>query len=109
MAPIIPGLTDDPADMQRVASQAAGHGAQFLWGGTLYLKDGTRDHFAAFVRDNYPDIESDLFRVYPGAYARRDVAGRIDEKVAAVRREQGFADMQLKRDRARPRQLELSL
>ncbi len=109
MAPIIPGLTDDPVSMQSVASRAADHGAQFLWGSTLYLKDGTRDHFAAFVRDHYPDIEGDLFRLYPGAYARRDVARRIDERVAAVRREQGFADMQLKRDRARPRQLELSL
>ena len=109
MAPIIPGLTDDLDGMQSVASQAADHGAQFLWGGTLYLKDGTRDHFTAFVRDHYPGIERDLFRVYPGAYARTDVARRIDEKVATVRREEGFADIQRMRDRTRPRQLELRL
>ena len=109
MAHVIPGLTDDLVGMRSVASQAAEHGAQFLWGGTLYLKDGTRNHFAAFVRDHYPGIERDLFGLYPGAYARRDVTGRIDERVAAVRREQGFVEMQLTRDRARPRQLELSL
>ena len=109
MAPIIPGLTDDLVSMRSVASQAADHGAQFLWGGTLYLKDGTRDHFMAFVRDQYPDIEGDLFRVYPGVYARRDVAGQIGDRVAAVRGEQGFAKMQLTRERSRPRQLELTL
>ncbi len=109
MAPVIPGLTDDLAAMRSVASRAAEHGAQFLWGGTLYLKDGTRDHFAAFVRDHYPGIERDLFSLYPGAYARKDVSGRINESVAVVRREQGFDEMQLARDRARPRQLELSL
>lgn len=109
LAPIIPGMTDDPEGLRRVASRAAESGARFLWGGTLYLKDGTRDHFMSFIREQFPDMEGGLAGVYPGAYARPDVAGRISERVEAIREDLGFAGVERERTAARPRQMKLGL
>lgn len=109
VAPIIPGITDDPTGLQRVVSQAVDHGARFLWGGALHLKGGTKDHFMSFVDEQYPGMKHDFLRMYPGAYAHRTVTREIDDRVKALREDHGFAEMHRREQAARPRQMELSL
>ena len=109
LAPVIPGMTDDPEAMRRVASAAADSGARFLWGGALYLKEGTRDHFMSFIRERFPHMEGALADIYAGAYARPDVARRIGGRVQALKEDLGFGRLDRERAAARPRQMELRL
>ena len=69
LAPIIPGLTDRPEQIEAVVRAAAEHGACFLGANVLHLKPGTREHFLAFLRSHYPSLLAMYERLYPGAYA----------------------------------------
>src|SRR5579864_9003034 len=45
MAPILPGLSDRPEQLEEVVKAARAAGATGLWASMLHLKDGTRQHF----------------------------------------------------------------
>jgi DNA repair photolyase len=69
MNPIVPGLTSQPAKLERTVQAIADHGAAFMGTNLLYLKEGTRIHFMAFLEKNYPDLWTKYQRLYQGAYA----------------------------------------
>lgn len=69
LSPVIPGLTDDPANLESVVRAAADHGAHFLGTRILYLQPGTREHFLGFLKSEYPDLLTEYRRLYPGSYA----------------------------------------
>src|SRR5256884_1916307 len=45
MAPILPGLSDRPEQLEAVVRAAREAGASSLWAGALHLRAGTRQHF----------------------------------------------------------------
>ena len=45
MAPLLPGLSDHPSQIERVVAAAREAGACGIWANLLYLKPGTREHF----------------------------------------------------------------
>src|SRR5438270_3936224 len=49
MAPILPGLSDRPEQIEAVVKAAPAAGATGLWGGMLHLRDGTREHFMSVL------------------------------------------------------------
>jgi DNA repair photolyase len=67
MAPIIPRLSDGPAQMEEVVRAARDAGAAFLWANVLYLKEGTREHFLDSVARYWPD----LLPAFEADYAHR--------------------------------------
>jgi DNA repair photolyase len=69
MAPIVPGLTSQPAKLEATVKAIADHGASFVGANLLYLKDGTRTHFMGFLEKNYPELWKKYQRLYKGAYA----------------------------------------
>ena len=69
LAPVLPGITDGPANLEGVARAAAACGARFLSANMLYLKPGTREHYLDFIRQQYLDLALDYGRLYPGAYS----------------------------------------
>jgi DNA repair photolyase len=69
MAPIVPGLTSQPAKLEATVKAIADHGASFVGANLLYLKDGTRTHFMGFLEENYPELWKKYQRLYKGAYA----------------------------------------
>jgi DNA repair photolyase len=69
MAPIVPGLTSQPARLERAIKAIADHGAAFCGANVLYLKDGTRTHFMAFLAREYPQLVPRYQKMYRGAYA----------------------------------------
>jgi len=50
LAPVLPGLTDAPASLERVVEAACEHGASFIADNVLYLKPGTNEWFMPFLR-----------------------------------------------------------
>ena len=66
IAPVLPGLSDRPDQIESVVKAAKDCGAQFLWCGTLRLAPGTREHFLKCLAKDWPE----LLRRYEGIYAR---------------------------------------
>src|SRR5438874_5217700 len=64
MAPILPGLSDDPEQLAEVARAAREAGATHLWGNLLYLKAGTREHFLAALERDWPEQREQYERLY---------------------------------------------
>lgn len=83
LAPVLPGITDDTAGMEAVVRAAADHGAHFLGTRNLYLQPGTREHFLEFLQQEFPELQSEYDRLFPGTYLpkrfRDQVAGTVDQ------------------------------
>jgi DNA repair photolyase len=67
MAPILPGLSDRPEQLEDVVRAARAAGATGLWANMLHLKDGTREHFLSVLATHWPE----LVRRYEHAYRDR--------------------------------------
>ena len=92
VAPIIPGMTDGLSNLSAVARAASEHGARFLGGSTLYLKEGTKEHFLEFLNAEYPSLAKSYGRLYPGAYAPRRVQDRVQGIMYKLKRVNGMLD-----------------
>ena len=93
MAPILPGLTDDPAGLREVILAARDHGATSVWANVLYLKPGTRVHFLDHLARDWPELLPRYEALYArGAYVDRAIVSEVKGRVETLRREQGIAD-----------------
>jgi len=56
MAPILPGLSDRPDQIEAVVIAARDAGASHVWSGMLHLRDGTRQHFLDTLGRYWPEL-----------------------------------------------------
>jgi DNA repair photolyase len=56
MAPILPGLSDRPEQLEAVVRAARDAGASHVWSGVLHLRDGTRQHFLNVLERHWPEL-----------------------------------------------------
>ena len=56
LAPILPGLSDDPALLAEVVREARAAGANGIWANVLYLRPGTREHFLEALARDWPEL-----------------------------------------------------
>ena len=56
VAPVLPGITDDPASLAAVVRAAAAAGASHVWHSALNLGTITRDAYFAFLRSTRPEL-----------------------------------------------------
>jgi DNA repair photolyase len=66
MAPILPGLSDRPEQLEEVVRAARAAGARGIWANLLYLKPGTREHFLEALARDWPDQLDRYERLYAG-------------------------------------------
>jgi DNA repair photolyase len=97
MAPIIPGWSDAPAQLEEVAAACLEAGAVFVTPIALHLRRGVKEHFLAFVEEHHPERHAALARRYArSAYLstpEQDViARRVHGVVALERRRRSTAD-----------------
>jgi DNA repair photolyase len=90
LAPILPGLTDDPADLERVVDAAREHGASFIHDNVLYLKPGTKEWFMPFLREAYPHLSERYAKYYRGAYAPQTYTQDVHRTVERLRLKYGM-------------------
>ena len=97
MAPILPGLTDDPGGLAEVVRAARDAGATGVWCNVLYLKPGTREHFLDNLARDWPALLPRYERLYRGvAYPERDVVEPIKARVVALRERFEIADRRMR-------------
>jgi len=109
MAPVLPGLSDAPAQLEATVSAAAEAGACFLWANIVYLKPGTKEHFMAFLDREYPHLIPRYRELFPHAYAPREATVPIAEAVARLKRRHGVADRRAWRAQPPPEPVQLAL
>ena len=92
IAPVLPGLTDGPRQLEAVVRAAAGHQAQFLGARILYLQPGTREHFLGFLQAEYPGLLAEYRRLFPGAYTPKPFQDEIRSTVAEFKKQYRLVD-----------------
>jgi DNA repair photolyase len=93
MAPILPGLSDDPAKLADVVRAARDAGATSVWTNVLYLRPGTREHFLENLARDWPALLPMYERLYAGrAYVSADVIEPVRARVRALAAELGVVD-----------------
>jgi DNA repair photolyase len=86
LAPVLPGLTDAPEDLERVVEAAREHGASFVHDNVLYLKPGTKEWFMPFLREAYPHLSERYAKYYRGAYAPNTYTQDVHRTIGNLRR-----------------------
>ena len=88
LAPLLPGLSDDPAAPREVVRAARAAGARAIWANVLYLRPGTREHFLEALARDWPELLARYERLYDGrAYLPATVTDRSREHVRRLARE----------------------
>jgi len=97
MAPILPGLSDDPARLADVVRAARDAGATGVWCNILHLRPGTREHFLEHLARDWPALLPRYEEIYRrGAYPAKEESEPLKARVAALRRELDVADRRVR-------------
>ena len=91
LAPVLPGITDDKANIEAVVTAASDHGARFLSPIMLNLKPGTKEHYLEFIETRYPHLRADYGRLFPGTYPPAWLVANMKERVADLNAQVGLA------------------
>ena len=113
MAPILPGLSDDPWALREVVLASRQAGATHLWWNVLNLRPGTREHFLEHLARDWPEELERYCRLYAGrAYLSPEQTAGLNATLGELRSEWVWAPPRQARPRpvpAGPSQLELPL
>lgn len=96
MAPILPGISDDPAQLEEVVRAAREAGATGLWCNVLHLRPGTREHFLESLARHWPTLLPHYEQLYRTPYPDRHESDPLKARVAALRAEYAIADRRLR-------------
>ena len=82
MGPVVPYLSDSPAQLDAAVRQIAAAGAAHVTPIVLHLRPGTREWFLGWLRTAHPELVGRYSALYDrGAYAPRDYQARIAAQV----------------------------
>jgi DNA repair photolyase len=81
IAPILPGISDGPGQVERVVEAAAEAQATHASPILLHLRPGVREEFMPWLETNRPDLVARYRSLYRGAYAPAAERGRLSRRV----------------------------
>jgi DNA repair photolyase len=90
-SPVLPGITDSPADLEAVVRSAAAAGARHIFGGPLFLKPCSAAVFLPFLEKNFPQLVQNYHSRYqersflPPSYGKR-----IAQLISSFRKKYGI-------------------
>jgi DNA repair photolyase len=93
IAPILPGISDRPEQLEAAVRGAREAGATHVWAALVHLKTAARDHFLAALEREWPELVPEYerwFGVRP--YLPRELTEPTVEAVRALRDRFGIAD-----------------
>ena len=93
MAPILPGISDRPEQLDEVVRAAREAGACGVWSNLLFLRPGTREHFLEALARDYPEQLDRYERLYARrAYLGKEQTKPVRERVSTLAKQHGVRD-----------------
>jgi DNA repair photolyase len=90
MGPVVPYLSDSPAQLEAAVRQAAAAGAAHVTPIVLHLRPGAREWFLRWLGEAHPALVPRYTELYGrGAYARKDYQARIGSEVRELAQRYG--------------------
>ncbi len=90
-SPVLPGITDAPADLETVVSAAAAAGARHIFAGPLFLKPCSSAVFLPFLEQNFPHlVENYRERYQDRSFLPASYGKRIAQLVSQLRQKYGI-------------------
>jgi DNA repair photolyase len=98
--PILPGLTDREADLDKLFLAAREAGAQWLGAQVLFLRSPTLQEFLTFLETRSPKLAREYRKWYGrSGYAPEKIRAEITARVRALRQKHGLASRPYAPDR----------
>jgi DNA repair photolyase len=86
MAPVLPGLSDRPEQLQAVVRAAREAGARSIWASVVHLRPGVREHFLEALARDWPEHVERYEALFANrAYLPSAVANAITEPARLAR------------------------
>jgi len=90
-SPVLPGITDPPADLEAVVRAAAAAGARHIFAGPLFLKPCSAAVFLPFLEQNFPQlVENYRVRYQERSFLPAAYGKRIAQLIASFRQKYGI-------------------
>jgi DNA repair photolyase len=91
MGPVVPFLSDSPAQLDKTVRQIAAAGAGHVAPIVLHLRPGTREWFFTWLRARHPELTNRYLELYGGgAYAPKAYQNRIAGQVRELAEKYGI-------------------
>ena len=91
-APVVPGITDSPTQLDALVAAAARTGARYIYANPLFLKPCSAAVFLPFLEQNFPQLVENYRQRYAGrAFLDRAYRQRISQLMNKLRRKHGIA------------------
>jgi len=84
MAPVLPGISDDPEQLRAVVQAALEAGATHVSPILLHLRPGVREEFLPWLEAHHPDLVQRYEHLYTRPYASRSERDRLGGQVAQL-------------------------
>ncbi len=85
IAPILPGLSDDPGQLAAVVRAARAAGARSIWASVVHLRPGVREHFLEALSRDWPEEVARYEALFAGrAYLPASVTRSLTQPVRAT-------------------------
>jgi DNA repair photolyase len=81
MAPILPGISDDPEQIEAVVRACVEAGATSITPILLHLRAGVREHYLGWLEESRPELMPEMRRRYRRAYAAAEQRERLSAMV----------------------------
>jgi DNA repair photolyase len=90
-SPVLPGITDTPADLEALVRAAAAAGARHIFASPLFLKPCSSAVFLPFVERNFPHLTENYRQRYQDrSFLPQSYAKRISQLMASLRKKYGI-------------------
>jgi DNA repair photolyase len=90
-SPVLPGITDSPANLEAVVKAAAAAGARHIFAGPLFLKPCSAAVFLPFLEQHFPHlVENYRARYQDRSFLPPSYGKRIAQLVASLRQKYGI-------------------
>ena len=86
MAPVVPGFSATPEQLEATVKAIADHGAAFMGANVMFLKGGTKDHFLGFIAREFPHMVEGYRSLYAGAYASAEYLTGVRGMISALQK-----------------------
>lgn len=90
MMPIIPYLTDDPANLDKIFRIAKNNGASSIIPAIMHLRGENKRSFYKHMGKLFPEVLPKITTLYRGAYVDKNYSGKLHQKIAQIRKKYGF-------------------